>query len=448
MKKQLVLLSFFVFALHAVSAQFYVSNGVKATDLDVELISMDEVFVFNGETGASGNGVIGYTASAVTDFSWYKYTTDPSSKVWIKDDYSATTTSLSNLDPGGYVLELNGSDYKYIWVFDEASYTFGINSVTAYQSSNPCENVIVNIAFSKLPEMYYYNKNAIRKTLDREFEITYNTLSFDDSSLSYSTEEVTEEVSSFSYSSTSFNKEVEVEAPYTDTYFTVSGDQFLKALNVQQEATSNDVYETVAVTRNINGVVTERDYENEIDKTSDDDIGGSAPLVVAFTSNANTPVAKYFEWYIVPTDNPSDSVYYADEDLRYTFKNSGLYTVKLRSSNDYCRSEIDSVTVTVVESYLEVPNVFTPNGDGKNDEFRVAYKSLLKFHGVVYNRWGRKVFSWSDPGKGWDGRVNGRMAKPGPYYYIIEAVGSDYDSSSKKRIKYKKMGDINLIRGK
>jgi len=87
-----------------------------------------------------------------------------------------------------------------------------------------------------------------------------------------------------------------------------------------------------------------------------------------------------------------------------------------------------------------VPNVFTPNGDGQNDEFRVAYKSIITFQAWVYNRWGRKVFSWSDPQKGWDGNINGKKATTGPYFYVIKATGSD-------GVKYLKKGDINLLRG-
>ncbi len=445
MKRLFVLLSFIVLVLFSLSAQFYVTNGVKSTDLDVSLSGIDEVFVFNNETGSSGSGVIGYTASNVTDFSWYQYSTSPSSKVWLKTENNTTTTSLDDLTPGGYILEFD-SEIKYVWVFDEKDYQFQIDSVSAYKSSTPCTTVIVNVAFTKLPAMYYYNEFSVQKTLDRKFEIKYNTLSWDDSSLSYLTEELTDEKTASSYSNSPFSIDFEVDAPYTNTYFRVVGDQFMKALNIQLQAITSSLYETVAVTQNMQGVVSERESLNEIDRTSGT-LGGSAPLVIAFTSNANIPIAKNFEWYFVPTDNPNNSVYYSDTDLRYTFKNAGLYTVKLRSSNEYC-SDFDSLTVTVVESYLEVPNVFTPNGDGKNDEFRVAYKSLISFHGVVYNRWGRKVFSWSDPGKGWDGRINGKMANPGPYYYIIEAVGADYKTNSKEHVKYKKKGDINLIRGK
>lgn len=89
--------------------------------------------------------------------------------------------------------------------------------------------------------------------------------------------------------------------------------------------------------------------------------------------------------------------------------------------------------------------MFTPNGDGRNDEFRVAYKSLIKFSGKVYDSWGRLVFSWTDPTKGWDGTINGLKAPEGAYFYHIEATGVDRDEKG-NLIEYKKTGDINLLR--
>lgn len=76
---------------------------------------------------------------------------------------------------------------------------------------------------------------------------------------------------------------------------------------------------------------------------------------------------------------------------------------------------------------VEVPNVFTPNGDGINDRFVIKTLSLESFKGTIYNRWGKKVYEWDSPDDlGWDGTINGGSpASPGTYYYMIEAVGKD-----------------------
>jgi gliding motility-associated-like protein len=102
-------------------------------------------------------------------------------------------------------------------------------------------------------------------------------------------------------------------------------------------------------------------------------------------------------------------------------------------------------TIEVINSMLEIPNVFTPNGDGINDEFKVSYKSLVSFSAKVYNAWGRLVYSWTDPAQGWDGTIGGNPAAEGTYFYYIEAVGADKDEKGNP-ISYVYKGDINLLR--
>lgn len=188
----------------------------------------------------------------------------------------------------------------------------------------------------------------------------------------------------------------------------------------------------------------------------------SGPLEVAFYSNP-TPGVQFYQWKIYKSTELL--VTRNDRDIRYVFSEPGAYRVVCAVNNQYCTSDSMEVSVQISESYLAVPNVFTPNGDGKNDEFRVAYRSLKEFHCWVYNRWGKLVYEWTDPAKGWDGTINGRPAAEGAYYYVIRALGTDaaknagYSSKisyTKKKLKadesvigiYQMSGDINLLRGK
>lgn len=91
---------------------------------------------------------------------------------------------------------------------------------------------------------------------------------------------------------------------------------------------------------------------------------------------------------------------------------------------------------------LDIPNFFSPgDSPGVNDEFRVAYKSLISFKCTIFNRWGNKLYEWRDPAKGWDGRYKGKFVNPGVYFYVIEAKGSD-------NVSYKRKGAINIVRGR
>jgi gliding motility-associated-like protein len=80
-----------------------------------------------------------------------------------------------------------------------------------------------------------------------------------------------------------------------------------------------------------------------------------------------------------------------------------------------------SFTVTAYNK-LYMPNSFTPNGDGKNDLFRIpsgAPITLKEFS--VYDRWGGLVFTTTDRSKGWDGKQKGTNATAGTYVYLVRA---------------------------
>ena len=189
----------------------------------------------------------------------------------------------------------------------------------------------------------------------------------------------------------------------------------------------------------------------------------SGPLEVAFYSNP-TPAVQFFRWTIYKATERI--VTRMDNDIRYTFLTPGSYRVVCYVSNTYCEADSMEMTVAVSESFLAVPNVFTPDGNGQNDEFRVSYRSLREFHCWVYNRWGKLVYEWTDPAKGWDGTINGRPAAEGAYYYVIRALGTDAAKNAqyiglkasyqKKKANadesvigvYQLSGDINLLRKK
>lgn len=184
---------------------------------------------------------------------------------------------------------------------------------------------------------------------------------------------------------------------------------------------------------------------NEANRPVHDSIisGLSAPFTVLFDANP-TPRVNYIEWRIQLGSSLATTPRH-DRTFRYTFtgaENAQAYTVKLHCKGvSECERDTQRVAVSVTTSRLLVPNVFTPNGDSRNDEFRVMYQSLSEFHIWVYNRWGKEVYSSSNPDAGWDGYIGGRPAAEGAYFYVVRAKGTDGQ-------EYKMGGDINLIRGK
>jgi gliding motility-associated-like protein len=117
-------------------------------------------------------------------------------------------------------------------------------------------------------------------------------------------------------------------------------------------------------------------------------------------------------------------------------------TYLVRATNPIGCSAEDNITVRVFKTGPEifVPSGFTPNGDGLNDIIRpilAGIKQLNYFR--LYNRWGQLVFSTTQSGKGWDGRIGGKEQPTGNFVYVVQAI--DYTG----RIISKK-GNVVLIR--
>jgi len=451
MRKIILILLTFLLAFTSTHAQFFTNEvSVKASQLGIALNNIDEIFVFDSITSSTS---ITFSNPGPIDIKWYRYLTAPAltpdNLLLSQTNVTSPTLEIStpsvgysgNGDQCGYVLQYDdgsGIKFKYIWVFDLKNANIVIGSITADNIGvNPCFSTHLTVNLPTYSNLDYFSSLGVLNTIPRKFIISYNTLQLN--------EPQTIEIEKTNLGSGS--NDITVAAPFVTTKFTIAGDQFFKAFNKTKIKSTDADYTPLAVEATLKAVVAERSAKNEVTRTTPGGLGGSAPLVVDFTSNANTPVAQFFEWKIRAINDTSNVALYTDKDLRYTFKNAGLYKIKLTVSNATCIVS-DSINATVIASSLNIPDVFTPNGDGKNDEFRVAFSSLISFHGIIFNRWGRKVFEWTDPGKGWDGRIGGKMAVPTAYYYIIEAVGSDIDPITKKPIQYKRKGDINLLRGK
>jgi gliding motility-associated-like protein len=101
----------------------------------------------------------------------------------------------------------------------------------------------------------------------------------------------------------------------------------------------------------------------------------------------------------------------------------------------------DTVMIIIDENCisLEIPNVFTPNGDGSNDYFFVKSDNLATLNMVVYNRWGKKVFETNELSPGWDGKLNGQQCAEGVYFYVADVLFKNGQTASKN-------GTVTLVR--
>ncbi|MBK9480262.1 MAG: gliding motility-associated C-terminal domain-containing protein [Bacteroidetes bacterium] len=148
-----------------------------------------------------------------------------------------------------------------------------------------------------------------------------------------------------------------------------------------------------------------------------DTLEGGTPLTINFTNTSNTSIQNFF-WNYGDTFFDIDTVY---SNHSHTFYTAGEYTVSLIGTNSNGCTDTAVIVIRALTSELKVPNVFTPNSDGVNDEFILDAPGIETFSGIIFNRWGKKVFEWTDPTQGW----TGKDAKDGVYYYVIKAKGVD-----------------------
>lgn len=182
---------------------------------------------------------------------------------------------------------------------------------------------------------------------------------------------------------------------------------------------------------------------------------GSAPLVGQFMANpSNTEGwACNYEWRFTKNGSSDPYLVRYEENTEVTFTDAGQHDIvcyatfvsgndTVQYTKDYWTEELMPLTCTIAQSKLEMPNAFSPNGDGINDIYRAkpSVQSIVEFHAVIYNRWGQKLFEWDDPKDGWDGTYNGSPVKDGVYYCNVKALGSD-------GVKYTFRRDVNLLRG-
>ncbi len=233
-----------------------------------------------------------------------------------------------------------------------------------------------------------------------------------------------------------------ISAPYDDTNYSVS----ISAFNGASESDASTDIVAKAVQADFTMDLIDRGYDNEIQEL--ETFKGSAPVEIKFNDEASKGHISSYTYSRTRVDEPNIYTYpkilWSGPTIK--FEDVGNYNVQLTVENDSekCTSSTDTIKTGNIEVYemsVEVPNVFTPDGDKFNQNFKAIYHSVRDFKMVILNRWGRKVFSTTNPGDYWDGTIGGRKAAEGVYFYFIEAKGY------KKGESMKLEGALHLIRG-
>lgn len=425
MKKNLFLISLI---LSAVSVQAQVNiSGTRFVEISAAATTgLKSVYVV--ENGRDAR--ISYTASS-SDVTWQCYSrlgggyAEDVSGVTHSGNVYAIPASEQDL---GYIIT-DGSKQLCFWVVNYSLYLYNISGINPAESD--CDRVWLQIT-GAASEMPYYTVNGHREIINREIPLEYNTLTFDEDSYSYIQTPTTILL-------TSAEDKISTISPLCDTQFTIMPDRFA-ALWQNLAPVSSPSFTTTAVRAESKAEQSERNADNE-QVAESSGLGGSAPCDITFTA-AVTDAAIFRRWEISNDPEFNDSYLTYDQlEFSHTFTDAGNTYVRFVANNaaGTCEYIGESYTISIGESRLECPNAFSPgNADGVNDEWKVSYSSIVDFHCEIFNRWGKRLATLTDPSQGWDGKVGGKAVGSGVYFYVIKARGADDKN-------YNLSGDINVI---
>ncbi len=132
--------------------------------------------------------------------------------------------------------------------------------------------------------------------------------------------------------------------------------------------------------------------------------------------------------FLLSIPNDYDSVLWGDGSTNIEYVVSLVGRQWVRVVTGQCTaSDTMWVSIENCDTYVEMPNIITPNGDGMNDVFIPVYSvGIVSIKTVIFNRWGKEIFVSVDPQVNWNGQnKKGNDVPNGVYYWISEIQGVD-----------------------
>ncbi len=379
----------------------------------------DRIFYFCGQQGQLNAGLRAQSSGQSVTFIWEKFNPSTGNFDFISND-TGVSSNLTGLSDGCYRVRFNDSGTDYIfraWVFN------GWIQPAAAISESSCESFTLNGSATGALYQYYDLSSGQLISLNPDYKYAWYA------------------------DNTPFGA---VQNPY-----------------VSPPPPKNTVYRVEVTDRGGCMQSVEVTYESIVPKamfswTTDQKMDPQyvypeAPVTIQFHNESENADPDKYEWFLFKDrtviDNLGqgggqvDSIMKVIYDVSpvYTYENSGRYMVKLvaakESQNYTCRDTFYLKDYIVVDtSLVKVAPVFTPNGDGINDILIIKTRSLQSLDFQIFNRWGKSVhhFSRNDyiPADSelaaWDGRIGGKLASPGTYFYLVSAKGRDGKIRRKK----------------
>jgi len=417
------------------------SNTKGAVPTEYSSGNQDSIYIFCGNQGELNAALTATSPNAgPATFEWQKYNALTGTFDFFSSDVSGSTTSvISALQDGAYRVNITPTGGILTtftaWVFNNYITT------TAAITNSDCNSFTV-VGTSDTPILTYVDlPTGTSRTVNKGILVNWTADN--------------ESVSTFLTSQI-------FDPPTKDTDYTLTvSDRF--------GCISTSVVNYVSIVTKASFTYVKQDQS----KSFTDIEKKEAPLEVTFTSNSKNADADKFEWFIYKDRaeiireseaNPGTVIdsfltkIYTESPI-YIFEKPGAYNVRLvtQKTSEFTTC-VDTFYIDkfieIEESIIEAPNFFTPGNDGANDKFVVRFISMKTVKISIFNRWGKVVHVWesnnvqglgptvdSVPQSVWDGKVGGKPATPGVYYYVVEGRGRD----DKKRSAN---GFVHLFRDK
>jgi gliding motility-associated-like protein len=405
------------------------SRSVRYTTYRTAPLVRDPIFVYCNVSGTQTGSLTASVpaGTGLKNFSWYRWSDATRSFNSLIQSGTGNSSTVTGLSEGGYrVVVTGGYDTTYTgWiVFDRPP------SASARQQQQLCYRAALDGDTAAAIHQFYYRDVGDGSRLALKNPVTF---------------------------AWSANPSTYIPAP----------ELFLDPIIENLSMLPNREYRlptdetTFTLTVNTLGCSTQASFlyqpiHAKADFTADP-VKGDAPLNVTFTDNSIRANNKYIWDFGEKNADGSkklwtvtrDSLWLFNQPFVHTYYRPGEYTVKLYVESDrFCTDTLFLEKKIVVEpSDLEIPNVFTPDGDSNNDYFVLNAKSLRFLSIEIYSRSGKMVYRFRGDGEslarwqGWDGNINESSVKasPGVYFYVIRALGWDdvkYDSREQRGFFY------------
>jgi gliding motility-associated-like protein len=372
----------------------------------------DKIYYFCGQEGQVNAGLRALSSGPTVTFTWEKFNPVTGAFDFVISE-TATSSTQSGLADGCYRVGFNDSGTDYVfraWVFNG-----WIQPAAAIAESN-CESF--KLFGSATGAVYQYYDLSTRQLIPLNSDYKY--------------------------------------------VWTLNNNPFatIQSPLVTPPPSKNTIYNLAVTDRAGCMQSTEVTYESIVPKaqfswTTDQKMDPQfvypeAPVAIKFHNESENADQDKYEWFLfkdkglidllgtggAKVDSIMAMIY--DVNPVYTYENSGRYMVKLvaakETPNFTCRDTFYLKNYIIVDtSLVKVTPVFTPNGDGINDMLIIKTRSLESLDFQIFNRWGRSVHHFSKNGyipadselAAWDGRIGNKLASPGTYFWVVDALGRD-----------------------